>query len=1245
MDFFQIHTKEIDRGSRKGAIEVYPDFVVGRSQDLMVRGRAFYAIWDDGAGLWSKDEYDVQRLVDLALAEYSAKCQAETVTRYMRSFGSQGWTQFRKFLNSISDNSHPLDENLTFSNTNVKKKDYVSKRLPYSLAPGDISAWDELVGTLYHPEERAKIEWAIGAVVSGDSKKIQKFLVFYGPAGTGKSTILNVIQRLFDGYVTTFEAKALAGNNNTFSTEAFRDNPLVAVQHDGDLSRIDDNTKLNSIISHEDMTMNEKYKPSYTAKSNAFLFMGTNQPVRISDSRSGIIRRLIDVHPSGANIPPNHYHALMARIDFELGAIAHHCLQVYRKMGKNFYNTYRPLEMMLQTDIVFNFIEAHYHLFEEQNGTTLKQAYQLYKEYCSDTGIERPLAQYKLREELRNYFAEFHERMVVDGVAVRSYYSGFKAAAFKSPVPDKTQIFTLVMDDTTSIFDQDYAHFAAQLAKEDGTPARRWAEVKTTLGELDTAQLHYVQVPENHIVIDFDLRDDNGDKSLERNLEAASAWPATYAEISQSGLGVHLHYVFEGDPTELAPIFSEGIEIKVYSGNSSLRRRLSKCNNVPIASISSGLPLKEKKVISTDTVQSEKGLRQLIKRNLSKEVHAGTRPSMQFIVHILDEAYESGMSYDVTDMKPQIINFANKSTHHSLECLKMVQKMKFKSEEKAEQEDITPKDERIVFFDVESYPNLFVVCWKFQGDPNVVRMINPSAKDIEGLLSLKLVSFNGRRYDNHMMWAAFLGYSVMELYKLSQKIISGSVGAMFGEAYKLSFTDVYDFLMKKQSLKKWQIELGIPHKEMDIPWDQPVPPERVKDVVDYCCNDVRSLEAVFEARKGDWVARQILAKLSGLTENDTTQRHAAQIIFGDTKNPQREFVYTDLSKEFPGYEFESGTSSYREEVVGEGGYVYAEPGMYSDVALLDVESMHPTSIGILQLFGPFTPRFTALVEARLAIKSGDLEFARTCLSGRLGEFISDDPDDLQGLADALKIAINIVYGLTSAKFDNPFRDKRNKDNIVAKRGALFMIDLKHFVEEELGMEVVHIKTDSIKVEDPTPEAIKAIMDFGAKYGYEFEHEATYDKFCLVNDAVYIAREGDKWDAVGAQFQHPYVFKTMFSNEEIEFDDLCEVKQVQKGALYLDFEHDRPEVLTEGMQFVGKIGSFVPVVAGQGGAVLYRVVDGKPYSAAGSKGYYWMEADMAKHLDEDCIDMAYFEGLAAEAKDTIEKFGSYEELVS
>ena len=1240
VDFFQIQTKE----SKGGALEVFPDFIVGRSKDLMVRGKSFYAIWDAELGLWSTDEFDVQRLVDHELNSYAEKKRADgyrCVVKSMRSYDSNSWKRFKGYLGDMSDNSRQLDQRLTFANTEVTKSDYVSKRLPYSLLEGDHKAWDELVGTLYSDEERAKIEWAIGAVVSGDSIKIQKFLVFYGSAGTGKSTILNVIERLFQGYTTTFEAKALGSNGHAFSTEVFKSNPLVAIQHDGDLSRIEDNTKLNSIISHEEMPMNEKYKPTYSARINSFLFMGTNQPVKISDAKSGLIRRLIDVQPTGNKIPINHYHTLMSQIDFELGAIAYHCLQVYQKMGKNYYNAYRPTEMMLQTDVFFNFIEAYWDVFKEQDGASLKQAYELYKEYCANTGIERPLPMYKVREELRNYFGYFKDRHVINGVTVRSYYMEFTARPFREEHKNGHTTYSLVMDNDVSLFNHEFADCAAQYAKDDGTPTTVWSKVKTRLSEIDPTKLHYVKVPDNLIVIDFDLKDENGEKSLERNLRAASDWPPTYAEFSKSGSGVHLHYYWGGpDVTQLQRAYSEGIEVKVYTGNASLRRLLTKCNSVPIRTIDSGLPIKERKVLSDTTIKSEKGLRDLIARNLRKEIHPGTKPSIDFIKKILDDAYESGMSYDVSDLKSKITAFALNSSNQSLTSLKTVQQMKFQSDAvpQPNAEDLPVEDEKqLAFFDVEVYPNLFVVCWKYDGDDNVVRMVNPTAQEVETLFKLKLIGYNNRRYDNHILYGRYMGYDNEALFQLSQKIINGAVSAMFGEAYNLSYADIYDFSSKKQSLKKFGIELGMHHMELDIPWDQPVPEELWDQVVEYCVNDVLTTEATFHDRKGDFVARMILAELSGLAVNDTTQRHTARIIFGNDRTAQQEFVYTDLSQDFPGYTFDLGTSTYRDEEVGEGGYVYAEAGMYSDVALLDVASMHPTSIEQLNLFGEkYTANFAALKEARLAIKAGDYESARKLYAGKLAPYL-DDPEAAQALSYALKIVINIVYGLTSAKFDNPFRDTRNIDNIVAKRGALFMIDLKHYVQEE-GFTVAHIKTDSIKIPNATPEIIEKVMRFGEKYGYTFEHEATYDKFCLVNDAVYVAREGDKWTAVGAQFQHPYVFKRLFSHEELTFDDYCETKQVSQGVMYLmDSDGNRVHV--------GRIGRFIPVTSATGASLL-RVKDDKSYAVTGTKGYQWVEAELFHKLglDTDAIDQSYFDRLEQEAVNAIDYFGSFAEFV-
>ena len=199
-----------------------------------------------------------------------------------------------------------------------------------------------------------------------------------------------------------------------------------------------------------------------------------------------------------------------------------------------------------------------------------------------------------------------------------------------------------------------------------------------------------------------------------------------------------------------------------------------------------------------------------------------------------------------------------------------------------------------------------------------------------------------------------------------------------------------------------------------------------------------------------------------------------------------------------------------------------------------------------------------------------------------------------------------------------------------------------------GFKVAHIKTDSIKIPDATPEIIDFCMKFAEKYGYTFEHEATYDRMCLVNDAVYIAKyAGDedhefklstgekiqtKWTATGTQFMVPYVFKKCFTHSEVKFADLCEFKSVQ-SAMYLDMnenmDNGEEEILNKVLdirakkakavggigpklqkildeyadmsdediikkinslhnyKFVGKVGQFCPVKSGLGGGLLVR----------------------------------------------------------
>lgn len=1284
MDFFKIQ----ESIEKNGTVILFPEFIVGKTKDIMVRGKNFYAIWDEQRGMWSKDPYDVVRLVDEELMQKYSELKnpvTKIKVKKMANFSSGSWESFCKYLNRSPDNSKQLDTKITFENDEVKRTDYVSKRVPYAKGPGDISAYEELMNTLYEPEERQKIEWAIGAIIKGDGRNIQKFLVFYGPAGAGKSTVLNIIQNLFEGYYTTFDARELTNINSSFATDAFANDPLVGIQHDGDLSGIKDNSRLNSIVSHEEIIVNEKFKARYSIRANCFLFMGTNKPVKITDAKSGIIRRLIDVKPTGNKVSHKKYDELMDAIGFELGAIADHCEKLYLDLGKSYYDSYKPIDMMFKTDPFFNFVEDQYLVFKQEDGISLKQAYTIYKEYCKETGSEYVLQMYKFREELKNYFKNFEDIHTDGDIRIRSYFSGFLTEKFDIEKPKaenkKESKGWLNLNSTKSKFDILCNTCQAQYANANETPVKKWSETETTLKDIDTSKLHYVKVPTNHIVIDFDIKDEQGNKSRELNLAAAKKFPKTYAEFSKSGSGLHLHYIYDGNTDELAPQYDKDIEVKVFRGKSSLRRMLTKCNDEDITHISSGLPRKEQKIIPREIIIDETKIREKIIKNLRKEIWPNTKPSIDFIKKILDDAYASGVVYDVTDMRPDILAFAANSSHQANTCIKIVNEMKFCSEEIGRSEKYE-KTSEIIFYDVEVFPNFFgmvycklnledEVCKEIQKlvddiqNPNTnakdrrwssdvlqkvlhdipkVTLYNPSRKEIDDLLKYKLVGFNNRRYDNHILFAWIMGYTNQQLFELSQRIINQSKNAFFGNAYNLSYADIYDFASKKQGLKKWEIELGIHHQELGYDWDKDLPEDKWNEAMDYCGYDVDATIAVWFACQEDFIARQVLADISGLTINDTTRMHTTKIIFGDEKKP--DLVYTDLSQMFPGYKFEFGKSSYWGEDPGEGGYVYAEPGMYTDVALLDIASMHPSSIEALNMFGSYTSRFSDIKNARIFIKHKDFDKAGELLNGAFKPYLKDK-SKAKALAQALKIIINSVYGYTTATFDNPFKDPRNVDNIVAKRGALFMINLKHAVQDK-GFTVAHIKTDSIKIPNATPEIIKFVQDYGKEYGYSFEHEATYEKMCLVNDAVYIAKhinapweeDSGKWTATGAQFQVPYVFKKLFSKEPLIFDDFCETKSVT-SQLYLDFNENLPEG-EHNYVFVGKVGRFTPVKPGFGGGVLYREKDGKYYAATGSKGYRWYESELLKVEKEweNMIDESYYISQADEAIKSISQYGDF-----
>lgn len=1252
MDFLDVTVKKFTSNNRSCDYEVSPDFIFGDTKDLVVKGGKFYAYWNGHR--WDTLQrnlfHDIDSLLWNEVQELREKNPALRIeVKEIRKASGGKFRLFIDYCKATEQNDIPFNQKVLFADHKMKRQDYATSQLSYSPTEGEPVAFMKLFGTLYPPAELDKILWFMGALFTNNMYKIEKFMYLYGSKGSGKGTVLKIFRWLFEEYCGTIDLKLLT-SNDPFATGQIKEVPLL-IDEDTDISHIFNDTPLLKLTSHETISVNQKYKEQYDVTFSGLLITASNQRYKVRNVDSGITRRAVVVNPSGNKVPHKDYISLMNQIKYELPYIANIAISRFEQLGFDYFDDYFDVDMAEQTDHIFDFIRSE--AMQMKDGISLKQISELYKNYLEDMGWKTDGYKATIKREALRYFDTMVKDTNIDGIRIKNFFKGFRwSIAFPEGVVNTDITENKVIDWLdfcyhNEVFNKLAANYPAQEALSNGNPSKKWDEVTTTLKDIDTSKLHWVKVPLRHIILDFDIKDENGEKSLELNKQAAAKYPQTYAEVSKSGKGIHLHYLYDGDVNRLDNLVEDNVEIKVYKGKASLRRIDNASNDLEVSHISSGLPMKEKKeIVMYDTVKdityTEKTLRKFVKKQLGlipgeKPSHANTKPTIDWIAHEINKAHDMGLQYDITDLKHSVFLRALQSTHNKDYCLDVFSKIPWSSirddDGKTEYElttgtQIVAKEE-IVFFDIEVYPNLFVVVWKKYGEDEFTRWINPTPDQIEYLCTFPLIGFNNRRYDNHILYARLLGGTNMELFNQSQRIINekNAKTGMYAAAYELSYADIYEYSQKKQSLKRWEVDLGINHVEMEIPWDQPVPDDLIETVVEYCVNDVDATEKLFDATYADYIAREILATITGGSMNATNNQLTARFIFGDDPRPQDKFNYVKLSDTFPGYEYKFGKSTYRGFETGEGGFVYAEPGVYKNIALIDVESMHPNSLVNMNYFGPYTQRYADLLKVRLLLKHREIDEVKQMFDGSLKPFL-DDEQYMKPLVTALKIVINSVYGMTSASFDNKFKHPDNIDNIVAKRGALFMVDLKFAVEAE-GYQVCHIKTDSIKIPNADDYIVDFVMKFGKRpeYNYNFDHEHTYKRMALINNAVYIAQlEDDAWAPTGAEFANPYLLKRVWTKEELVDKDFFITKQ-SKGHIYL------------GNEFVGKVGSIYASLTGE--ECMWTEDNENFKSVTGTKGFKFKQTSEFNYED---IDFDYYDKVAIAGLKKIIKIGDINQIV-
>lgn len=1266
---------------RNGTVVLSPEYNA-LSEDGVSKGK-LAMFWDGAKWVDISDSHSkLIKAISQSLMDEAKKYveQGDQVQIKSPQFKEREQDKLNKFVRNFQHNKGiQFDTKVIFDDQPITRSMYATTQLDYH--PQDIpTPYFDKAMDLWYGDYVEEILWFTGAAITGKSLKNQKMLFIRGVPGTGKSTYLDILEALLGDYARPINLQTFTDKSSDFGKEQFKNAPVL-IDRDADIRSMSDKITFNKLLSHEMFSINPKGKSHYDDKFTGVIFAASNYDVQMGNTdKDGTARRLAIVYSSGKTMPSNEYDEALSHImNEEIPGIAYKAIQTFNKLGERWsQNLTVDNDMYYKTNLQYQFIRDAYvdGLIGEK--VTLTKVSELYKEFLEENNLETRNYRNRIKESMLGFY-KFAERDRVNGKSQRNVFYEPDVAKILGvnkqnerdiPKESDNKSQDRIRPEFISEFNYfEHSTFPGQETNDKGNPKFPWDKVVTTAADINQRELHYIRAPKELIRIDFDA------DTLDENIKLAEGYPETYGEISKSGKGIHLWYFYDGDDVEtLVRHISPEVEIKINTGKAGVRRKFTHSNGVEqIATMRpSDLSHKETSMLkdTENMFHNEQTLRAQIQKSLRKENTGSTITEVQFIKHLLDEAISSGKDFDVKDLRQQVLTFATRSRHQADKALQIFAKMEFSSKEEEEQRAwndqhqgfVDIPDKELVFFDIESIPDLFMVSYTEYDTGKPVTLIeyeplnmHITREQIDKLLARPLVGFNNLRYDNHIMYGAHLGKDAEKLYYQSKHLVThGDNSGTYNAAYQLAYTDLYDLIPDKQSLKKWEIEMGMKHNELDVDWNATaqenadrlgVPVEQfIETMAEYNRDDVLASNELFHYRYADYEARKMLAELTNMPVSSTTNTLSAQFIFGNDNRPQDKLVYTDLREKFPGYTYEYDpktkkiVNEYRGFDPSNGGFVYTNPGVHKNVVELDVSSMHPHSAIALGYFGPYASRFEELVAVVGLLKhptDENLAQVKQMLGGALAPYIKEGTN-YKGLRYSLKIVINATYGMSSAKFDNKFRSPKNVDNIIAKRGALYMIDLKYHIES-LGYTVVHIKTDSIKVSNADETIINDIQEFARSYGYEMEIAGMYDRMVLIDKAQLIGHnkgeDENSWHAIGAEFAQPFVYKTLFDKSEPLYEkDYLITKTTKAGPMYL------------GDEFIGKAGEFYPSKTGL--ELTWAKTDEetgevKHNSVTGAKGFKWR---LSTELTKDDIDMSYFDQMLDTSIEKIKSVGDIKELL-
>ena len=507
------------------------------------------------------------------------------------------------------------------------------------------------------------------------------------------------------------------------------------------------------------------------------------------------------------------------------------------------------------------------------------------------------------------------------------------------------------------------------------------------------------------------------------------------------------------------------------------------------------------------------------------------------------------------------------------------------------------QNSKLVSYDTEVFPNKFVVSYcSDKGSKYVVT--NPSNDWLGHFMQQPLIGFNNANYDNPILYYAYIRTLPQCQYRFKETVDFNSDLKAFSDriinnksndkelkkirsiARAIGIGDSQEMIVKNlqghsfDSIKCFMLDFGLSLIETPYAFDTVLTDEQLEDVKKYCINDSYTVFLLVKKYYTQFQASLKLADEAGLNGNYSKSKLIEEVIYGKQLTYKERLQYNRMTidcllKEFPNFKVLPGIKApdcYVLEFddmlykLGDGGFnllpknafykdeqgntkpIKNNHGLHYNVICLDVSSMHPHSLVALNYFGIYTQNYKIYQEMKdicSLLKEKGFDYVKQELA-KYGRIVNTQ-EEVKTLRNCLKLVLNSTYGLTHMKSTSDVREsplKKCEHNLIALRGALFIASLHHMlIKKYKGIQIIQIKTDSIKIAEYTEEIKRDCENFAKQYGYTFEIEDFFSSICCNgNDYVAVNFKGELIQSSSDEEDQEYTTATKGSSFQLIYDE-------------------------------------------------------------------------------------------------------------